>query len=263
LDYYRDAAYQNLRRTQVETTQKLDQERVKRKDLEAEVKSQARELLSVRTDCQLLLDPKYLVTDYSDSDDDEVGAVEKDSVDALEVLKQTDQLISSSLQSELDAVRKEVRALQLENDQQKSQLIEALLSKERLRKEMDEETRVTPAPTPAPSSDAAPTANPAELEEALRVSKAETEKLRDAFKRQKEVSHPRLSLQTAPTFLDGGLSPPPHAVVRCHSAHDTTSSCVLPRAPPPPEAQAVMKTSSKKKNWLLRWMKFDSKPPCS
>ncbi|KAJ9133519.1 Girdin [Pleurostoma richardsiae] len=160
-----DAAYQNLRRTQVETTQKLDQERVKRKDLEAEVKSQARELLSVRTD---------------------LGAVEKDSVDALEVLKQTDQLISSSLQSELDAVRKEVRTLQLENDQQKSQLIEALLSKERLRKEMEEETRVTPAPTPTPSSDAAPTANPAELEEALRVSKAKTEKLRDAFKRQKE-----------------------------------------------------------------------------
>ncbi|EOO00421.1 putative microtubule binding protein [Phaeoacremonium minimum UCRPA7] len=157
-DYYRHEAYQNLRKTTLEAEQQLSQERAKSRDLEAEVKDKDRELLSVKTD---------------------LDAVEKDQTEALEVLKSTDNLISESLRSELESLRKQYKTLQLENDQQRTQLIDALVSKDKLRKELDE----TPAPT-APVETPAGT-DPA-VEEALKSSKSKIEKLRDRVKQQKE-----------------------------------------------------------------------------
>lgn len=151
-------AYQNLRKTTLEAEQQLTQERAKSRDLEAEVKDKDRELLSVKTD---------------------LDAVEKDQTEALEVLKSTDNLISESLRSELESLRKQYKTLQLENDQQRTQLIDALVSKDKLRKELDE----APAPT-APVETPAGT-DPA-VEEALKSSKSKIEKLRDRVKQQKE-----------------------------------------------------------------------------
>lgn len=77
----------------------------------------------------------------------ELSAVEKDGISALNELKSTDKLISESLKAELDRVREEIKVATVEREAQKSQLIEALLAKDKLRKEMEElkETQDTAA----------------------------------------------------------------------------------------------------------------------
>ncbi|PHH84067.1 hypothetical protein CDD83_2552 [Cordyceps sp. RAO-2017] len=67
-----------------------------------------------------------------------LSAAKKSGIDAMNELKSTDQLISESLQAELDRLRDEYGLVVGERDAQKSQLIEALLAKDRLRKEIEE-----------------------------------------------------------------------------------------------------------------------------
>lgn len=68
----------------------------------------------------------------------DLSAVQKDSIAALYELKNTDKLISTSLTGELDRQREETSYITNERDALKSQLIEALLANDKLRKESDE-----------------------------------------------------------------------------------------------------------------------------
>ncbi|KAL7820528.1 hypothetical protein V8C44DRAFT_316919 [Trichoderma aethiopicum] len=68
----------------------------------------------------------------------DLSAVQKDSIAALDELKNTDKLISTSLTSELERQREEYSFIMNERDALKSQLIEALLANDKLRKESDE-----------------------------------------------------------------------------------------------------------------------------
>jgi protein HOOK3 len=66
-----------------------------------------------------------------------VNLVEKDSIKALEILKESDELVSHSLQVELEAMRKEVQDLRVDVGHKNAQLMDALLSKDELRKKLD------------------------------------------------------------------------------------------------------------------------------
>ncbi|KAL6854980.1 hypothetical protein ACO1O0_006116 [Amphichorda felina] len=106
-------AFANLRTENIQKTDELEKARKRIVELENQNSDQARELLALNT---------------------ELSAVEKDSVEALDQLKRTDGLIAESLQAELGRLRDKHNILIRERDAQKSQLIEALLAKDKLRK---------------------------------------------------------------------------------------------------------------------------------
>ncbi|KAI6291796.1 hypothetical protein MCOR22_003448 [Pyricularia oryzae] len=109
--------FRDLQRTMFQSRQDRDKAQEQSRKLEAEVKDRDRELLALKTD--------YKVATQS-------------SVDALEELKKTDQLISNSLRDELDSLRTAFDSLKLDTQEQQKQLIEALVSREKLRKELED-----------------------------------------------------------------------------------------------------------------------------
>ncbi|CAI4219695.1 unnamed protein product [Parascedosporium putredinis] len=113
-DFYRTRAFNELRTQLHQATADLKRETQRGADLQAQVSDQERELLTART---------------------ELSAVSKDGTEALEELKSTDTLVSASLREELDALRARVKALDSDNELQKSQLLDAYLAKDRLQKE--------------------------------------------------------------------------------------------------------------------------------
>ncbi|KAK1506153.1 hypothetical protein CTAM01_03488 [Colletotrichum tamarilloi] len=107
----------NLRIQLAQKAHELESERRKNSEIQAQLSDKDRELLSARTD---------------------LSAVAKDSVDALEELKSTDQLISGSIREELEAARQQLKNFGTDLEEQRSSLINALLEKDKLRKDLDE-----------------------------------------------------------------------------------------------------------------------------
>ncbi|OHE96180.1 hypothetical protein CORC01_08557 [Colletotrichum orchidophilum] len=107
----------NLRIQLAQKSHELDSEKRKNSEIQAQLSDKDRELLSARTD---------------------LSAVAKDSVEALEELKSTDQLISGSIREELEAARQQLKNLGTDLEEQRSSLINALLEKDKLRKDLDE-----------------------------------------------------------------------------------------------------------------------------
>ncbi|KAH9239978.1 hypothetical protein K456DRAFT_1825012 [Colletotrichum gloeosporioides 23] len=107
----------NLKIQVAQMTHELQAEKRKLTEVQAQLADKDRELLSARTD---------------------LSAVAKDSVTALEELKSTDQLISASVREELEAARLQIRNLGADLENRQSSLINALLEKDKLRKELDE-----------------------------------------------------------------------------------------------------------------------------
>ncbi|KAK2033426.1 hypothetical protein LX32DRAFT_88485 [Colletotrichum zoysiae] len=107
----------NLRIQIAQKTQELESEKRRLKEVQAQLADKDRELLSARTD---------------------LSAVAKDSAEALEELKSTDQLISASIREELEAARQQLKNQATDLEQQRTSLINALLEKDKLRKDLDE-----------------------------------------------------------------------------------------------------------------------------
>ncbi|OHW97150.1 microtubule binding protein [Colletotrichum incanum] len=107
----------NLRIQIAQKTHELESEKRRLNEVQAQLADKDRELLSARTD---------------------LSAVAKDSVEALEELKSTDQLISGSIREELEAARQQLKNLGTDLEEQRSSLINALLEKDKLRKDLDE-----------------------------------------------------------------------------------------------------------------------------
>ena len=124
----------------------------------------------------------------AESDAHIVKAVSKGSLDALDELKSTDQLISASLKHELEALRKQHKALQVDFDQQKSQLIDALVSKDKLRKDMDEAVREPPIQSPTTAEPGGAVLDKAVVDEIVQKSNEKIGKLRGRVKQQVDVS---------------------------------------------------------------------------
>lgn len=66
-----------------------------------------------------------------------MAAIDQEEMDALEELKATNQIITSSFQTDLLMLQSKHKALTTDFEQQKSQLIDALLSKDRLMKDLE------------------------------------------------------------------------------------------------------------------------------
>ncbi|KAF9878563.1 microtubule binding protein [Colletotrichum karsti] len=107
----------NLKIQVAQMTHELQAEKRRLSEVQAQLADKDRELLSARTD---------------------LSAVAKDSVDALEELKSTDQLISASVREELEAARLQIKNLSADLENRQSSLINALLEKDKIRKELDE-----------------------------------------------------------------------------------------------------------------------------
>ncbi|KAI8260874.1 hypothetical protein K4K58_001586 [Colletotrichum sp. SAR11_239] len=116
-EYYFSEVLANLKIQVAQMTHELQAEKRKLTEVQAQLADKDRELLSARTD---------------------LSAVAKDSVTALEELKSTDQLISASVREELEAARLQIRNLSADLENRQSSLINALLEKDKLRKELDE-----------------------------------------------------------------------------------------------------------------------------
>ncbi|RFU76128.1 microtubule binding hook3 [Trichoderma arundinaceum] len=110
-------AFIKLRQELTRLELEFEQARKLTNSLETQLADKGRELLSLQAD---------------------FSAVQKDSIAALLELKNTDKLISTSLTSELDRQREETSFITNERDALKSQLIDALLANDKLRKESDE-----------------------------------------------------------------------------------------------------------------------------
>ncbi|RCI14139.1 hypothetical protein L249_6051 [Ophiocordyceps polyrhachis-furcata BCC 54312] len=108
----------------------------------------------------------------------QLSAVEKGGIDAIQELKSTDSLISESLKDELERLREEYRLVVGERDAQKSQLIEALLAKDKFRKELEEGKELHDA--------AAAASTGADASEAAKKSGEKIEKLRARLKERKQ-----------------------------------------------------------------------------
>ncbi len=130
-----------------------------------------------------------------------MSAVAKGSLEALDELKSTDRLISASLKNELDGKRKQYKTLQLDYDQQKTQLIDALLSKEKLRKEVEESVKEPPLASPKVADTPGSVVDQAAVDELVRKSNEKIEKLRDRVKLQKEVGFPQPAMFLAWWYL--------------------------------------------------------------
>ncbi|KAK4071289.1 uncharacterized protein Triagg1_6320 [Trichoderma aggressivum f. europaeum] len=110
-------AFIKLRQELTRLELEFEQARKLTNSLETQLADKTRELLAAQAD---------------------LSAVQKDSIAALYELKNTDKLISTSLTTELEQQREETSFITNERDALKSQLIEALLANDKLRKETDE-----------------------------------------------------------------------------------------------------------------------------
>lgn len=187
-DFYRSVAFNNLRASQHKAQQELKDLESKYRKLEESIKDKDRENLAMKTDCALLCNERY---HYAGMDDDAysvefaVDAVGSDRLDALEQLKQSDQLIAASLRSELEALRSKYDSLEIENDLHKSQLLEALVAKEKLSKEKDVESTAT---------------DPA-VAEAMQGQKSKIDKMREHLLKLREVKHSTLAFASVPSSV--------------------------------------------------------------
>jgi protein HOOK3 len=131
--FYRDDAVIHTRKLYLETNRELSEVKSKLAELEATLSSRDRELLSSQADCKPschtpLCSPETNLRI--------VAAVDRDELDALEDLKATNEIITSSLQNDLLLLQSRHKNLLTDHEQQKSHLVGALLEKDKLRQEL-------------------------------------------------------------------------------------------------------------------------------
>ncbi|KAK0708967.1 hypothetical protein B0T26DRAFT_784484 [Lasiosphaeria miniovina] len=112
-----DSVFINMRKDFLETTREVEKLRKQVQDLEADAADRERELIHIKTD---------------------LNAIGDEQSSALAALKSSDELISDSLKTELDATRARLSNKTFELDQMKEQLMGALISKDMIRKKLDE-----------------------------------------------------------------------------------------------------------------------------
>lgn len=181
-DYNRHVAYNSMREQLAQATKEVNELKVQNRKLEEQAKDKDRENLAMKTDRALIEDPHYDLGEQNAdlNDNSTVDAVGSDRLDALERLKQSDQLIAASLRSELESLREKYNTLEIENNMHKSQLLDALVAKEKLSKERELE---------GPPANVAPEGvSQADLDDRVKEYKSKTDKLRDRVKLQKEAS---------------------------------------------------------------------------
>jgi len=110
---------------------------------------------------------------------DLVAAVDREEIDALDDLKATNEIITSSLNNDLQLVQSRHKNLIIDYDQQRAHLVDALLDRENLRKEHEAAKRGRPTLDPESVDDNRKTGEAVAAEE----------KAKTASQALKEVSH--------------------------------------------------------------------------
>ncbi|TVY68808.1 Protein Hook-like protein, partial [Lachnellula suecica] len=114
-DFYRDKAFSNLQKLHLETIAELSSTKSKLKETQTELAVRGRELLTVKADLE---------------------AVNREEINALEVLKETNEIVTSSLQNDLLVLQQDHKNVTTDFEQQKTHLLETLLAKEQLMKDL-------------------------------------------------------------------------------------------------------------------------------
>ncbi|EKD19056.1 M protein repeat protein [Drepanopeziza brunnea f. sp. 'multigermtubi' MB_m1] len=111
----KEEAILHTRKLYLEANQELTAAKAKLAELEAELSSRDRDLVSTKTD---------------------LAAVDQEEIEAINNLKAAHDLITASFENDLLVLQNKHKALSTDFDEQKSQLIDALLSKDRLGKDL-------------------------------------------------------------------------------------------------------------------------------
>jgi len=130
-DFYRNDAVMTTRKLYLEANQELSSAKSKLAELQAELSSRDRELLAARADRKLLFSFKNVGANKAI-----VSAIDQEEMEVLEDLKATNEIITSSFQNDLLILQSKHKALTTDYEQQKTQLVDALLSKDRLMKDL-------------------------------------------------------------------------------------------------------------------------------
>ncbi|KAK4228404.1 hypothetical protein QBC38DRAFT_362050 [Podospora fimiseda] len=156
-----DVAFVNLRQKYSATNDECEQLRKRIQELERQVSDRDRELIQVKTDL--------------DTAGEEHSAV-------LAALKSSDELISDSLRTELEATRRKLIQKTFELDQMKEQLMGALLSKDKVQRKLEDAlaTAITTPPN-GQVEEAASSAAKGKKEDAEKI-----EKLKGALRQKME-----------------------------------------------------------------------------
>ncbi|GAB1313368.1 HOOK N-terminal domain-containing protein [Madurella fahalii] len=159
-----ESAFINMRRNLIEATKELEKLRKRAQDLEREAADRERELLQVKTD---------------------LDAIGQDQTAALAALKSSDELISESLRTELEATRKQLTQKAFESDRMKDQLMDALVSKDKIQKKLDD---ALAAATPATNSrqEEAPKGKKEDAEKIEKLKTALRQKMEQLEKSEQE-----------------------------------------------------------------------------
>ncbi|KAK4098228.1 hypothetical protein N658DRAFT_499652 [Parathielavia hyrcaniae] len=112
-----DAAFVNMRRDLLAATRDLEKVRRRMQELDREANDRERDLLRLRAD---------------------LDAIGQEQTQALAVLKSSDELISESLRTELEATRRQLAQKVFELDEMKEQLMGALVSKDKVQKRLED-----------------------------------------------------------------------------------------------------------------------------
>ncbi|KAL2066457.1 hypothetical protein VTL71DRAFT_2528 [Oculimacula yallundae] len=111
----KEEAILHTRKLYLEANQELSNAKSKLAELQTDLSGRDRDLVSTKTD---------------------LAAVNQEEIDAINSLKTAHELISSSLENDLLALQKKHKDLTTDFDEQKTQLVEALLSKDRLMQDL-------------------------------------------------------------------------------------------------------------------------------
>lgn len=156
-------AYKELYQAKMQAQQELEHEKRRSRKVEAQLQDANRELLQLRTDYKVAT---------------------SDSIDALQELKRTHELISTSLQGDLESLRKDYERLDVEVTERRTQVMNNLLKSEQLREEneklRDKASRMVDA---------------AAQEEASATDGAANQQLVDAAKKYEKLKVASMSLK--------------------------------------------------------------------
>jgi protein HOOK3 len=130
--YYRDEAIANTRKLYLEANQDLSSTKRQLVDLQAESASRDRELLRVKADRESSVISLLNMEAKSAT----VSAISRDELRALEELKEANDIATTSLQNDLKFLRTRHKDLEIDHNQARSHLIDALLTKDNLTKEL-------------------------------------------------------------------------------------------------------------------------------
>ncbi len=183
---FRDQPFIKMRRDLLNTTRDLEQVRKGAQELERDAADRERELLRLKTDCMLQdsLDDTDLHADLANLGIAAVtvDAIGEDQTAALAALKSSDEFISDSLRTELEATRKQLAQKVFELDEMKEMLMTALVSKDKVQRRLDDTLASATGQQPPPAQEEA--AQPkGKKEDAEKI-----DKLKAALRQKMEVS---------------------------------------------------------------------------